>query len=267
MKDNKSMVFSKVLIIISFLAMIIANTLAVVLPLNGVTTGELSDLYKNLFVPAGITFSIWGVIYLLILGYVVYQLGIFQKEKSDAKVNMLKNVGLYFIISSLANASWIFAWHYKQVPLSLVLMIVILVCLIKIVSEISKVELSGLEKFFIKLPFSVYLGWITVATIANVTTLLVHIGWNGFGIPEQVWTIIVLIVGLIISLATMNKYNDIAYGLVIIWAYLGIVIKHTSIDGFAGQYSAIITTTSVCIAILIIFEVYLLIMRRKNSVK
>ena len=142
-------------------------------------------------------------------------------------------------------------------------MVVILGCLIIINQKINKEKLPFRERLFIKLPFSIYFGWITVATIANATTLLVSLGWDGFGISEPTWTMIIIIVGLIIGIATILKNIDIAYGLVIIWAYVGILIKHTSASGFSNQYMGVITTVIVCIVLLIIAEIYLFSKRRK----
>lgn len=263
MSKNKTSNFIKILTTISFLVMIIVNALANIIPINGVGTGEVSDSYENLFAPAGITFAIWGVIYILLAGYTLYQLGFFQVDSTSS--NLLNKVGLFFSISSIANAAWIFSWHYYKIPVSMLLMIIILVCLIVIVLEINKHKLSLRDKIFIKIPFSVYFGWITIATIANATTLLVSLGWNGFGISEPVWTIIIIVVGLIISAVTILKNKDIAYGLVIIWAYAGILIKHKSIGGFNSQYPSIITTVIISIALLLIVEFYVLISKKKSS--
>lgn len=256
--------FIKVLTTGSFLVMIIVNALADVLPINGVGTGQVSDSYKNLFAPAGLTFAIWGLIYLLLAGYTLYQLGFFQIKGVPYKTDLLEKVGLYFSISSIANAIWIFAWHYHLIAVSMLLMIIILVCLILITKEINDTELSLRDKIFIRLPFSVYFGWITVATIANATTLLVSLCWNGFGISEIAWTVVIISVGLVIGIATIIRYKDIAYGLVIIWAYAGILIKHVSSKGFAGQYPVVITTAITSIVLLLIVVVYtILSIRRK----
>jgi hypothetical protein len=142
-------------------------------------------------------------------------------------------------------------------------MLVILFSLIVITNEINKEKLSFKDKIFIKFPFSIYFGWIIVATIANVTTLLVSLYWNGFGLSDQFWAVIIIAIGFVIGGLIMLKYEDIVYGLVIIWAYIGIVIKHTSLNGFAGQYPVIIITALVCIALLIILELYILIKLKK----
>ena len=260
MTMNKTNPGIKIFVTITFLGMVTVNALASILPINGQDTGQVSDSFPNLFAPTGLTFSIWGLIYLLLAAYTLYQLGLLQDDKGAARAELLNRTGLYFGFSSLANAAWIFAWHYNFIALSLVFMVTILALLIAITFGINHEikDLSTKEKFFIRLPFSIYFGWITVATIANVTTLLVSIGWKGFNLSEPIWTIIILIIGAIIGIATMLKFKDIAYGLVIVWAYIGIWIKHSTAGAFAGQYPAVITTVVACIALLIIAELFLL---------
>ncbi|WP_094227374.1 lantibiotic ABC transporter permease [Methanolobus psychrotolerans] len=276
MQSKQTGTLIRIITLVTFLAMIIVNALANILPINGVSTGQVSDSYPNLFAPAGITFAIWGLIYLLLAGFTLYQLGIFQgNTNTNRSVNrsvnrsgLLHKTAILFSVSSLANAAWIFAWHYGLIPLSMLLMLVILVCLILITSTINKERLTTREYLFIRLPFSVYFGWITIATIANVTILLVSIGWKGFGLAETIWTVLVIIAGLIIAATTMLKNKDIAYGLVIIWAYAGILLKHISPEGFGSQYPSIITTTIVCILLLVLAEAYLVYMvsKRKSPV-
>lgn len=246
----------KILVAVTFLVMIIANILANILPINGVTTGQVSDSYPNLFAPAGITFAIWGLIYLLLACYTLYQLGFFQNDIVAAKAYLLENIGIYFSISSIANAVWIFSWHYHLIPVSMLLMAVILVCLIFINKHINNEWLSTKEKVFIRIPFSVYFGWITVAAIANAVVLLVSLGWYGLGISEPAWAVILISIGVLIGIATIIKNKDNAYGLVFIWAYSGILIKHTSASGFSGQYPAVIITVIACIVLLVIAVAY-----------
>lgn len=249
---------------VSFVIMVGVNILANVLPINGVTTGDVSDSYKNLFAPAGYTFAIWGLIYILLAGYTLYQLGCFQGTKSANKEELFKNLGVYFSVSSIANALWIFSWHYYLIPLSMVMMVIILVSLILITKEINKMKLTFKDRVFIRLPFSVYFGWITVATIANATALLVSLRWDGFGIPEVTWTVIIVLIGVVIGVATMLRFRDIAYGLVIIWAYFGILIKHMSSSGFSGKYPQVITAAAASIILLLITAVYIIVKAKKG---
>lgn len=261
MKNNKSFVI-KILATVSFLGMVMVNALANILPINGIDTGAVSDLYPNLFAPAGMTFSIWGVIYFLLLIYTIYQFTS-PKDQNEKEKNekILNQVGIYFIISSLANILWVFSWHHLLIPLTVLLIIIILVCLARIARYLDKKELSNKEKLFIKLPFSVYFGWITVATIANITVFLVSVDFSGWGILPSVWTITVLFVGALIGMIRLLKDRDIAYGLVFIWAYYGIYFKH--ITFFDGEYKGIITLLLSCIALFVVAESYVLFKRKK----
>lgn len=235
----------KILAGVAYVAMVTVNFLANGLPINNRSTGEISDAYPNLFAPAGITFSIWGLIYLLLAGYVIYQ---FIKS-SQGKENLFSKINPVFIISSLANISWIFAWHYDYIGLSVIIMAVILLSLIKIANILRAEKFTSLEKLFIKVPFSVYFGWITVAAIANITVFLVSLGWNGFGIADFVWTSIILVVGALIGIWRTNHDKNIAYALVLVWAYLGILLKHFSATGFNGQYPIVIATVIGCLVL------------------
>ncbi len=239
----------KILVLLAYLGMVGINALANILPINGLNTGEISDSYPNLFAPAGLTFAIWGLIYFLLLVFVIYQFVPAKKVDSQAR---LKRVQVLFVISSIANIGWIFAWHYLQIAISLVLMLVILVSLILTDRQVSKQSNMTLrERLCLKLPFSVYFGWITVATVANFTTLLVDLGWDGFGVSENVWTVIILIVAALIALAVVKTRLNWAYGAVFVWAYAGILIKHLdSSFGFGGQYIEVIVTVSVCLGLI-----------------
>lgn len=244
----------KALTVATFILMVVVNALANILPINGIDTGSVSDSYQNLFAPAGITFAIWGLIYLLLALYTAFQLGLFKKNRkmSDALMN---KVGVVFSISSLANTLWIFSWHYRIISLSMVLMLIILVCLAIIVSAIRKESLSMIEKVYVKLPFSIYFGWITVATIANLTTLLVSVGWNGFGLSQTVWAVVIIAIGAIIGIITILRNKDYPFGLVILWAYAGILIKHVSATGFNGMYPAVMITTIAAMVLVVVAEV------------
>lgn len=245
--------FIKILVAFTYVSMVLVNFLANGLPINNRSTGAISDAYPNLFAPAGVTFSIWGLIYLLLAGYVLYQFGIFEKERSQKNEALLKKVNVAFMVSSLANISWIFAWHYDYILLSVAIMAVILGSLITIADTLRTREFTSKETLFIVAPFSVYFGWITVATIANITVLLVSIGWNGFGIADFVWTSIILLVGALIGIVRMRRDRNWMYGLVLVWAYLGILLKHLSPNEFGGAYPSIIGTVIVCLCLFVFF--------------
>jgi len=244
----------KVFVIITYIGMIVVNALANIIPINGITTGEVSNLYENLFAPSSITFSIWGVIYFLLAIFTLYQAGLFRNNDKHAK--LLNNIGILFSISSVANMLWIFAWHYQILSLSVILMTIILISLILIVTKIKNTNLNSKEKFFISIPFSIYFGWITVATIANITAFLVKINWDGFGLSEVFWAITIIIIGAIIGILTIIKNKDSAYGAVIIWAYIGILIKHLSANGFDRMYPSVIITVIISIIIVSIINIF-----------
>lgn len=258
MKSKKTLML-KAGVLVSYLGMIVVNFLAVSLPIAGKTTGELSDAYPNLFTPAGITFSIWGLIYLLLGVYVVYYL--FKKDEVNKSV--FEKVAKLFILSSVANMAWIFAWHYEVVSLSVLIMLVMLVSLIMIAGIINKEKLSTKEEVCLRLPFSVYFGWITVATIANITAFLVSLSWNGFGLAESVWTIIILLVGATIGVLRAMKDRNIYYLLVFVWAYYGIYTKHISEAGFNNQYPSVVKTVLIAIA-LFLLSIFFIAYRKKK---
>lgn len=245
--------------IFGLLFALLMNGLANALLLNGYTTGELSDMYPNLFTPAGITFSIWLVIYIMLILFVVYNSrGLFGKKEAPKSLDL---TGLWFFISCLANGSWIAAWHYHIVWLSMLLMLMLLFSLINIYRNlgIGVRPVSQKEKYMVHAAISVYLGWITVATVANATALLVYWGFDGAGLPPNFWTAAVVGVATMIGLNFTNKNGDIFYIAVLVWAFLGIIYKRVNAD--ATQYPLIITA---CIsAILILMAGYL----RKRSKK
>jgi len=199
--------------ILLFIVMIVMNYLANSLPLNNKTTGQLSDSFPNLFVPAGVTFSIWGIIYLLLLAFCIVQF-------TASNQAVVSQIGWLFGLSCLFNALWIVTWHYSKLPLSLMVMVGLLVSLIFINIAIREMPFG-----LVKAAFGVYLGWICIATIANVTTLLVHYNWNGLGISEETWTIVMIAIGTLIVAAALWRLSNPFIGLSVVWAFAGIMIK------------------------------------------
>jgi len=226
--------------IVAFVLVVVVNILANLLPLNGRTTASISDAYPTLIAPAGYVFSIWGIIYALLLIFTLFQTLPSQKDKP-----FLRQISYLFLLSSLANVVWLFLWHYEQIVLSVLPMFVLLASLIMIYLrlQIGKSDASTFEKLSVHVPFSVYLGWITVAPIANVAAAAIALDWDGLGLDEITWTVLVIIIALIITLGVIVTRKDIAYSLVIIWALVGIAVKQNneqSIVLSAGVSAAII---------------------------
>ncbi len=242
MNRSRSVLILSILNLLGFLGTVAVNALANILPINNITTGALSDLYPNLFVPTGLTFAIWGLIYVLLGIFVIYPL-IPSVRRDPQKVDFVQKIGPLFFISCLANIGWIFAWHYQILPLSLIFMLILLGCLLFIYLRLNvgKSETTRAERYFAHLPFSVYLGWITIATIANVTALLVNTNWNTWGLGEQFWAVAVIIVGIAIALSMLFTRKDIYYSLVVDWALLGILLKRLSVTTVPDQSIVIVT--------------------------
>jgi len=212
----------QVAVIVTTLITLTVNGLANSLPLNGLNTGEISDRFKTYFVPAGYVFSIWGLIYLGLLAFTVYQA--LPARREDPR---LVKIGWAVVVANLANAAWIFFWHYLLFPLSLLAMVTLLVALLFIYTrlEIGKARATTLERWLVRVPFSVYLGWITVATIANAADVLDYIQWGQFGISAEAWMVIILVVVVAIAWAMSITRKDRAYLAVLLWALAGIGVK------------------------------------------
>ena len=222
---NNSSNFLRYANIIFFGLTVVINSLAGGTTLiGGQVTAAVSDANPTLITPAGYVFSIWGVIYMLLGVFVVYQALPSQQGKEYQS-----KIGWLFVLSSLINIGWLFLWQFEYLSLSVVLMFLLLATLISIYMRlrIGKSAVSLRERLAVQLPFSVYLGWITIASIANVAATLVSIGWDGFGISPETWAILVVAVALIITILMLFTRKDVAYSLVIIWALVGIGVKQS----------------------------------------
>jgi len=224
--------------------------------IGGKNTAQISDANPTLITPAGYVFSIWGIIYILLGVFVVYQ----ALPKQQGK-DYQKKIGWLFVLSSLLNIVWLFLWQFEYLPLSVVIMFLLLASLILIYLRlgVGKSKVTMGERLAIHLPFSVYLGWITVASIANVSATLVSLNWDGFGISPEIWAALVVAVALIITVLMLITRKDVAYSLVIIWALVGIGVKQS------GNQTVVLLTEvgAVIVAIVLIVVVLVAKMRKK----
>jgi hypothetical protein len=243
---------------LAYILMIIANYMANALPLNGIFTADITNkLYPNLFTPAGWTFSIWGLIYFLLLLHTLYSLDIIKAFNPIDDAALLDKVGILFTATSVLNIVWLFAWHYDQMILSEIFMIALWIVLFKIVLTIKKEKYTRLQYFFIKIPFSIYFGWITVATVANTVVMLVSLDFGFFGLDEVTWVRYAIIIGALFAGFLGLKLMDLEYSFIPVWGFMGIIMNHALPSGFGNQYDSIILTLSYTIVglILVIFIV------------
>lgn len=231
-------------VLLSLIVMLTLNTLAIALPLNNVTTKELSDAIPTLFVPAGYVFSIWSLIYLALIGYAVY-----QALPATQQQSALQGMAWLFVLNAFANGGWIVLWHYRYVGLSVIVMLVILVTLILIYRrlDIGRRRVSWPQYWLTHFPFSLYLGWISVATMANISAALYVYHWNGWGIAPAIWSATLLCAATALTLTMLLVRRDVVFAGVIIWAVVGIALNFSDIPVIA--YTAWIGVAVVMVGI------------------
>jgi len=270
LKDTLKLRWLAVLAALLFIAMVTVNALANILPLNGISTGVLSDNIPNLFVPAGITFAVWGVIYLLLLGYCAAFLG--SAFRRPPKAGWATPEAVIFSLNAAFNTAWIFAWHWQKIGISLILMFGILTSLIALMERNHRAMSAlppaqggpeKLRRFLLRNAILVYLGWICVATIANFTAWLVTIGWDGFGISPLVWTIVALLAATAIAVLLLVRSQAAGSALVFLWAYLGIILKRAATD--PAETRPIIIAATIGMGIIALTMVATLLVRKKAA--
>jgi benzodiazapine receptor len=233
-------------VVLALVATVAVNGLANALLLNGQTTGDIADRFQVYFVPAGYVFSIWSLIYLGLTAFAIYQA--LPAQRTNPRLRRIRPT---FVLSCVANIVWLFLWHYEQFLLTMAAMLTLLLALIVIYNQlrIGVLAVPRAEKWFVHTPFSVYLGWITVATIANATVVLDYVNWSGWGIPAEGWTAVMLLVGVALAAAVKLTRGDNAFVLVLVWAFAGIAVKHAGTP--AVSIAAFIATVLVALLLLL----------------
>lgn len=220
----------------AFLLVVVLNGLANALPINGQTMPEISAKYPSLFTPAGFTFSIWGVIYLALLLFVVYQALPSQRDNQT-----IAGISRLFQLNCVANASWIVAWHYDLLAVSLLIMLILLVTLILIyralLDEVRNASIA--QRLLLHFPFSLYTAWIVVATIANLSIVQTGNGWDNMGLTAVSWTLLKLALAGAIAATVVLRYGDVVFVLVIAWAAYGISVMQSATPAVSGGASTV----------------------------
>lgn len=211
--------------LVSVILALVVNVMASALPLNGQNTGEISDLFQVFFVPAGYVFAIWFLIFVGWIAFAGFQFLPAQKENPR-----LRELGYWFALSGVFNAGWLFFWHYNLFGVSVLVMLALLGTLILsyLKLDVGRAAVGSVEKWAVNVPISVYLGWVSVATIANITSWLYSINWNGFGISPQVWAVIMLVVASLVGVLMALSRKDSGYLFVFVWAFAGIAVKQAA---------------------------------------
>jgi hypothetical protein len=224
-------VIRQVAVVLATIVTITVNVLANALPINGQRTGEISDRFPVFFVPAGYVFSIWLVIYIGLAAYTVFQA--LPAQRANPR---LQAIGWWYVLSAAANSVWIFLWHYNLFVWSVVVMLALLASLLVVYLRLAPTrrQVARAEWWTTNLPFSVYLGWITVATVANITAALYYVGWNGGFLPPEWWAALMMVVATALGVILLWRYRDFAYALVLVWAIAGIAVKQSAAPVVAG---------------------------------
>ncbi len=259
MKKNYPIIIVQIL---AFIAMIAVNALANILPINGLNTGEVSAFYPNLFVPAGFTFSIWGIIYLLLAFYVVISSSLLlKKNNSSSTEKFILQIAKIFIVTCIINATWIFVWHHLQIVASVFVMLLFLFALVVMYlkQKQTTLALTAIQQFALTIPFVVYLSWICVATIANITALLVSIGFNGVGIEPYVWSCSMIVIASLLAIYFGVIEKQWAFCAVVAWALFGIMQGQKD-----NSYNVALTAKMSMIVVLIALVISTVDFKKKN---
>ena len=244
----------KLLSILNLTAFLFHLILAIFSNVKGVlsnnTVADISHKYETIFAPAGITFSIWGVIYIFLLGFCMYHLyKAFSKSDTDqANIDTL-SIGWLFLINNLATGFWLIAWVNDRILLTVFLILIQLLTLllINLKLRVFNVHNSLIQKFLTQFPLSIYFAWICIATIANISAFLASTGWSSTGASAVYCTIGITIIATLVSVFTVIKRQNVFFGLVVIWAFYGIILKNQHFDPLT--YGSVLKTLWICLGI------------------
>lgn len=234
--NNKSIKIGQIVTSIAILAAFGTNIWANINPPNGLTIGAISQqVFGNVLItPANYAFAIWGLIYLGLIALAIY-----QALPSQRTNPLMQKVGYKLAIASVAQIVWVICFLYRQYAASFLAMTCILLPLIAAYWSLPfngsvSIRTTKWQRWLIRTPISIYLSWISVATIVNGAIVLDSWQWNGWGISQVWWTVIMLLLaGFIAHFVTIPRL-DFAYAGVFVWAAVAIAIKNSDILLISG---------------------------------
>lgn len=245
--------------LISILAAIVINAISNVFPLRGLNIGAIANqiLGGVLITPANYAFAIWGVIYLGLVSFGIYQ--VLPAQRHNPRLLKLRAP---IIWASVFQIVWVYLFQLQQFWWSVVFMLGILLNLIAAYwwSRFQNTRISREDKWLAQIPIRIYLGWISVATIVNVASALYASQWNGFGIAPSVWTVLMLLIAAAITCAIILQYRDVAFTGVIVWAFLAVAVRQSA-------QPAIAITALGCAIGLLVFLFLRVSKRQTNSLR
>lgn len=212
------------------LVTLIVNALGGLGIINGLSQKEVSDMFVTLITPSPSTFSIWGVIYSLLIISIIVMI---VKDTPYYK-KAVNGISVLFRLSCITNILWIIAFSYVQIELSVLLIFILVITLSLICLELLKIN-DG-EHWLLPMTFGMYAGWLFIATVVNTSVMLVKWNWNGFGIADDIWAIIILVIAIILVIVVLSKIRNAMFPVPIAWGYLGIYQNLKSPNGFNGEY-------------------------------
>ena len=240
---------------IAYIIMVVINILANVIPFGGMTTGEIATLFPTPLTPAPITFAIWGVIYVTLFIPVFYQIN----DKTGYGADYAAAIGPWFLFSCVANIAWIFSWHARAMTPAMLAMVLLLCSLFLLKRRLDDPLAEWSNRWYLRLPIGLYTGWITVATLSNVSVWLKSLNFNAFGLPSGLIQVIVLLIGGAILTLAILLNHDPWYAIAAIWGYAGLLIRHLSPVFLAGTYPWTVFALFLCEAAFILSLAWLIL--------
>jgi benzodiazapine receptor len=207
------------------------NTLGAVGLINGLSQKAVSDKYVTLITPGPATFSIWGVIYSLLLISLIVMI---VKKNDTYYQKAAEDISLLFWISCIINSAWIVSFSFLQIGLSTIFILGFLITLSLILQKLGRLQTG--KRILLPLTFGLYTGWLFIASVVNIAAWLVKLKWNGFGIPNEGWAVIMLVIAVFLAFAVQMRNHSAVFPLPIAWAYLGIYQFLKAPEGFKGEF-------------------------------